>query len=126
MDESFSYSYDKRFTSQSDIISSKSNEEDDYQLNLDNDVENLHVISHISPDMSPSKPKTVARKAQEKLDYFTNNNDRTKITNDDVSNSSVFNKERFFSSQHLQKQKQQQQQQTSHDLLKESSYSSKK
>ena len=58
--------------------------------------------------MSPSKQKTVARKAQENLDYFTNNNDRTKITTENVSNSSVFNKKRCFSSQHLQKQKQKQ------------------
>ena len=55
--------------------------------------------------MSPSKSKTVARKAQENLDYF-NNNYRTQITTDDVSNSSAFNKKRFVSSQHLQKQKQ--------------------
>ena len=85
LDESLSYSYDKKITSQSDIKSSQSDEEDDYQLHLDNDVKNLYVLSHISPDMSPSKPKTVSRKAQEKLDYFTNNNDRTKIITDDVS-----------------------------------------
>ena len=88
----------KKITSQSNSMSSKSDEEDDYQLNLDNDVENnLHVLSRIFPDMSPSKPKTIDRKAQEKLDYFTNNNDRTKITTDDVSSSSVFNKERTLS-----------------------------
>ena len=48
-------------------------EEDDCQLNLDKDVENLNVLPRISPEMSPSKPKTVARKAQENLDYFNNN-----------------------------------------------------
>ena len=73
LEESLPYSYNKQFTSQLDIMSSKSTEEDDYQLKLDNDVEHLHVLSNISPDVSPSTPKTVARKAQEKLDYITNN-----------------------------------------------------
>ena len=41
-------------------MSSKSNEEDDYQLNLDNDVENnSNVLSSTFLDMSTSKPKTV-------------------------------------------------------------------
>jgi len=61
LDEALSHSYDKNITSLSDSVSSKSDEEHDYQLNLDNDVENnLNVLSSIFPDMSTSKPKTVA------------------------------------------------------------------
>ena len=58
---------------------------------------NLNVLSSIFPDMSTSKPKLVDMKAQNKLDYVTNNNDRTKIKTDKVSSSSVFNKERTLS-----------------------------
>ena len=58
---------------------------------------NLNVLSSIFPDMSTSKPKLVDMKAQNKLDYVTNNNDRTKIKTDEVSSSSVFNKERTLS-----------------------------
>ena len=60
LNEDLSYSYDKNVTSLSDNMSSKSYEEDDYQLNLDNDVENnLNVLSSIFSDMLTSKPKTV-------------------------------------------------------------------
>ena len=56
MDKALSHSYDKNFTPLSDSMSSKPDEEDDYQLNLDNDVENnLNVLSSTFLDMSTPK-----------------------------------------------------------------------
>ena len=56
LNEALSHSYDKNLTFLSDGMSSKSDEEDDYQLNLDNDVENnLNVLSSIFSDTSTSK-----------------------------------------------------------------------